>query len=62
MNKRKISLIKKAREMYKVISPCGSKSSLWDCFTIQGEMVYLWFNTQDNSTHMVVDRVGEGDQ
>lgn len=59
MNKTKHHLIKKARQTYSKISPCGTKTSLFDCFTIieNGKKLVFWFNTPDNSTHVMVGEI-----
>jgi hypothetical protein len=59
MNKTKQRLIKKAKKTYKQIYPCGARSSLSDCFTAidDGRKVVFWFNTEDESTHVLVDEV-----
>ena len=54
MSKREIQLIKKAKEQYKKIFPCEGKDSLSECFTSHEDKVFFWFNTEDQSTHLVV--------
>lgn len=56
MDGKKYRLIQKARNMYGQIFPCANKSSLEECFATShnGDLI-LWFNTKDNSTHMVAD-------
>lgn len=46
-------MIFKAIEMYKEIYPCASKLDLVDCFTTEGDTVLFWFNTSDESTHVL---------
>ncbi len=53
MNALKEELLRKAREKYFHIYPCGSNESLADCFTIEDNTVIFWFNTGDRSTHMI---------
>ncbi len=54
MDKRKKALIKKAEQLYGEIFPCVNKASLDECFTTAAnDSLILWFNTADNSTHMV---------
>lgn len=56
MDKNKSQLIKKAQKIWGQIHPCFNKLSLEECFTvIKGGKLVLWFNTEDNSTHMVAD-------
>lgn len=59
MDKKKTQLIKKAQRIYGEIFPCMNHSTLEDCFTLskRGDPI-LWFNTKDESTHMVtIDNV-----
>lgn len=46
-------MIVKATEMYRVIYPCSSKMELGECFTTEGNLVIFWFNTSDESTHVM---------
>lgn len=50
-------MIKKAMELYNEIHPCSNKSELGDCFTIEEGMLMLWFNTSDESTHVVTQNL-----
>jgi len=54
MNQIKDKLIQRARQKYKVILPPNTKTDLSDCFTTEGRRVCFWFNTSDNSTHVLV--------
>jgi len=51
------SLIEKAARIHKVVLPCGGHSSLYDCFTVEGNVMYLWYNTRgdNNTTHTVFE-------
>lgn len=53
MNEIKDNMIFKALQMYKEIYPCPSKMDLGDCFTTEGDLVLFWFNTSDESTHVL---------
>lgn len=54
MDELKKQLIDKAEKLYGKIFPCVNKTTLDECFTLAGEdSLILWFNTEDNSTHMV---------
>jgi len=46
-------LIKKACERHKKIFPCRHRSGFEHCFTRDNEKVYFWFNTEDQSTHVI---------
>ena len=34
------------------ITPCSGKEKLDDCFTEADGMLYFWYNTPDNNTHV----------
>jgi hypothetical protein len=53
MNDLKKKLIHKATQQYKSIRPCAHKAELNECFTVEDNTVLFWFNTEDESTHMV---------
>ena len=53
MREEKLGLLKKAIEAHEKIFPCGEASLLEDCFTETGEKLFFWFNTEDDSTHIV---------
>lgn len=46
-------IMEQALRKYKKIYPCGSKKSLWECFTRYNDSVLFWFNTEDDTTHMI---------
>lgn len=48
-------LIIQALGKHEKIFPCAHKESMTDCFTVIGNQLYLWFNTEDNSTHVVIE-------
>ena len=54
MNRIKQHLIKKARDTHKHIFPCMGKASLAECFTSHEDKLLFWFNTVDQSTHMII--------
>jgi hypothetical protein len=58
MNKLKETLIERARDRYEEISPCPSKGSFEECFTLENNRLCFWFNTKDQSTHVLAERVG----
>jgi len=53
MNEIKNKLIIRAKETFKIIYPCGNKRDLSDCFTIIGNKLLFWFNTEDQTTHLI---------
>ncbi len=50
-------MIFKATQLYKEIYPCRSKTELGDCFTTEGNLVLFWFNTSDESTHVLTSSI-----
>ncbi len=53
MNDIKAHLIEQARREYRRIFPCARRGDLDECFTVEGNKILFWFNTDDDSTHMV---------
>ena len=49
----KQELMARAIGRFGTIFPCGSKSSFDDCFFIDENHLVFWFDTHDNSTHLV---------
>ncbi|MBD3315574.1 MAG: hypothetical protein GF344_07290 [Chitinivibrionales bacterium] len=47
-------LIEQALMRHKKIYPCANHGNLNDCFTVSGNRILFWFNTEDQSTHLVV--------
>jgi hypothetical protein len=62
MNEIKEQLVLHARNKYLKIYPCGKGKKLEDCFTIEKDRVYFWFNTVDESTHLAVSSNSSGTQ
>ena len=57
MGAKQKKLIKKAVNKYKKIFPCGGKTSFSECFTKESDNnLYFWFDTEDCSTHVEVDK------
>lgn len=57
MNELKNIMIRKAYEMYKGVYPVKSHDKLSDCFTIEENMIMFWFNTPDQSTHVITEKM-----
>jgi hypothetical protein len=57
MNKLKEQLISKAKDRFKKISPCPTRDSLDESFTIENNNIYFWFNTEDKSTHVLAEKI-----
>ncbi|WP_155851799.1 hypothetical protein [Chitinivibrio alkaliphilus] len=49
----KKQLIQEAQKSFSNIRPCSSKGSFQDCFSVEGDSLLFWFNTPDNSTHIM---------
>lgn len=57
MNKVKEQLIKDAQQRYKTIFPCSHRKTFDECFTTEEEMVFFWFNTEDETTHLITAQI-----
>jgi len=57
MGKQEKELIRKAQSIYKNIYPVGGRETFNGCFTKYGEKLFLWFDTEDQSTHVVTDEL-----
>ena len=57
MNELKNIMICKAVEMYADIYPLITKQDLGECFTTEGNVLMFWFNTADESTHVLTTRI-----
>jgi hypothetical protein len=54
VNELRTRLIEQARNRHKRIYPCANQADFEECFTITGNRLMFWFNTEDHSTHLVV--------
>jgi len=59
MDDIQLRLIEKAIAKYKKIFPCGGTIQLEDCFTIDENKLFFWFNTEDNNTHVIEEKLTE---
>lgn len=57
MNELKLHMIKQAQELFQEIHPCSNKSELVECFTTEGNVLMFWFNTNDQSTHVMTTQL-----
>ena len=57
MNEIKKTLINRARMQFKQIFPCSTKKSLRECFTIEEDLMIFWFNTEDETTHILTQNL-----
>ena len=57
MNELKHTLISKGVELYTDVRPVITKHDLRECFTTEGNMLVFWFNTADESTHVLTTRI-----
>lgn len=53
IEKIKKEMITEALDQYEKIFPTAGKSDLSDCFTISRSKLIFWFNTEDESTHVI---------
>ena len=57
MDELKLRLINRASKRHRKIFPCSHKEHLTDCFTMQDNLLFFWYNTEDQSTHVLIDEV-----
>lgn len=57
MSELQKKLIQRAIEQYNHIYPCSNRTDLSDCFTVYGGKTVFWFNTEDDSTHVLFEDV-----
>jgi hypothetical protein len=57
MNEIKKTLINRAKMQFKLIFPCSPKKSLRECFTIEENLMIFWFNTEDDTTHILTQNL-----
>ncbi len=57
MNDLKDIMINRAVALYADIRPVYAKHDLDECFTTEGNMLVFWFNTADESTHVLTTRI-----
>ncbi len=58
MSKDMKSLIRHAFKIHKTIFPCGRSNLFSESFTIENEILVFWFNTDDETTHVISKKVG----
>jgi len=51
------TMINQAINKHGNIFPSSNNKSLYDCFTITDDMVIFWYNTIDNSTHTIIEKI-----
>ena len=59
IEKMKITLFRKAILQHRAIMPCGNKTRFVDCFTIEKNKLYFWFNITSGTTKMLSAKIGE---
>ena len=57
MNELKNTMISKAVEKYTDIYPLVTKHDFGECFTTEGNLLVFWFNTADESTHVLTTKI-----
>lgn len=55
MNAIKNKMIKDAQRRFSSIYPVKSRNTLQDCFTVEKDIIIFWFNTDDASTHTIIE-------
>ncbi|MBN1602252.1 MAG: hypothetical protein JW915_11625 [Chitinispirillaceae bacterium] len=60
MSELENTLIDKAVALHQKIYPCAKKERFADCFTIHENRLFFWYNTEDQSTHVLYIDVTAG--
>ncbi len=60
MSEYETALIDKAVALHQKIYPCAKKERLADCFTRHENRLFFWYNTEDQSTHVIYTDVTVG--
>jgi hypothetical protein len=50
-------MIQHAWERFTHIAPCPTRETLEDCFTVENNYIMFWFNTDDQSTHVITEKL-----
>lgn len=53
MNELEQRMVLKAKKKHEKIFPCAHKQHFSDCFTRHENQVFFWYNTEDQSTHVI---------
>ena len=56
MNELKERMIHQALQKFERIYPCAKSGNFADCFTQIDDRLLFWFNTDDESTHLITRR------
>ncbi len=57
MSDLKLDILASALERYQKIYPCSERRDFSECFTVEGNRLYFWFNTEDDSTHVMFKEI-----
>jgi len=57
MGEKHERLIQKAIEKHERIRPCADKSEFRECFSVFGNKLIFWYNTEDDSTHVLMEEM-----
>ncbi len=58
MSEKHERLIKKAIEKHERIHPCSNKGEFRECFSVFDNKLIFWYNTDDDSTHVLMEELG----
>ena len=57
MKRIKTRLFNKALKKYKKIYPCAKSRGFQDCYTQHKDILYFWYNTEDENTHVETEKL-----
>jgi hypothetical protein len=53
MNELEAKLLRQANAIHDKIFPCASRKEFKYCFTRENDQLFFWYNTEDQSTHVI---------
>jgi hypothetical protein len=53
MTELEAKLMSQANAIHDKIFPCASRKEFDYCFTRENDQLFFWYNTEDQSTHMI---------
>lgn len=51
------TMIEQALQQHSIIFPCGDRNDFTECFTQCNDHLVFWYNTADNSTHVMMRKI-----
>ncbi|NLE02713.1 MAG: hypothetical protein GX640_22840 [Fibrobacter sp.] len=61
MGELELRMIKLASQKHQKIFPCSHKEHFSDCFTRYENQICFWYNTEDQSTHVITAIISDSE-